>query len=69
MVCLESISVRDDYSIDLRSVSRFCFEKSLVLVDRVPVGVIFHVHQNGLNTKNPPCVCAFLICITSINVC
>lgn len=69
MVCLESISVRDDYSIDLRSVSRFCFEKSLVLVYRVPVGVIFHVHQNGLNTKNPPCVCAFLICITSINVC
>lgn len=69
MVCLESISVRDDYGIDLRSVSTFCIEKSLVLVDRVPVGVIFHVHQNGLNTKNQPCVCTFLIHITAIIAC
>lgn len=67
-VCPESISVRDDHGIDLRSVSTFCSEKSLVLVDRAPVGVIFHVHQYKLNTKNLPCVCAFLSHIITINV-
>lgn len=67
-VCPESISVRDDYGIDLRSVSTFSSEKSLVLVDRAPVGVIFHVHQYELNTKNSPCVCSFLSQTITINV-
>lgn len=59
-VRLESISVRDDYGIDPRSVSTFSSEKSLVLVDRTPVGVIFHIHQNEL--KNKTC----LICVLFI---
>lgn len=67
-VCPESISVRDDYGIDLRPVTTFSSEKSLVLVDRAPVGVIFHVHQYELNTKNLPFVCAFLSQNITINV-
>lgn len=67
-VCPESISVRDDYGIDLRSVSTFSSEKSLVLADRTPVGVIFHVHQYELKTKNLPHVCAFHSQIKTINV-
>lgn len=67
-VCPESISVRDDYDIDLRSVSTFASEKSLVLVDRAPVGFIFHVHQYELKTKNSPCVCVFLSQTVTVNV-
>lgn len=43
-VCPESIFVRDDYGTDLRSVSTFSSEKSLVLEDAALLGAIFHVH-------------------------
>lgn len=56
-VCLESISVRDDYGIDLRSVSAVSSEKSLVLVDRAPEGVVSHVHQCELKNK------IYLVCV------
>lgn len=59
--------MRDDYGIDLRSVSTFSSEKSLVLVDRTPVGVLFHVHQYELKSKNLPRVCAFHSQIKTIN--
>lgn len=67
-VCLESISVRDDYGIDLRSVSTFSSEKSLALVDSTPVGIIFHVYQYELKTKNLPHVCAYHSQIKNPNV-
>lgn len=67
-VCLESISVRDDYGIDLRSVSTFSSEKSLVLVDRTPVGVYLSCTPIELKTKNLPHACAFHSQIKTINV-